>query len=449
MPMPSLNGYSEKSLLQREEVARLIAAELNIIQDLNMTMTKIILFLRAAIGCEAIAVRVQNKEDYPYFVWDGFPQNFIDKESSLTVRGEDCRPVWSTETRRYVLECMCGNIISGLFDPSMSFFTPNGSFWTNSTTDLLAVTTEAQRQTSTRNYCNHCGYESVALVPIKAGGKVFGLVQLNDSRRDIFSEEKILYVEMIAQNIGLALLAFKIKPGEERLTRTIVRSDADGIINEVADAATQQIQSLPADIIDRHITVTKIYRPCGMISGDYMDYSWDLTGTIIRGFLIDVCGHGVPTAFLTASVQVLFQEALFKGEKWADTLRNINIHALRYCEERSFISAVCFEFDLQNKIMRCILAGDCGFFVSTANQAGRMLRSGSLIGISEDFEFEEIVMPALAGDEFYFATDGLYGMLDGSRPPVEQLAAMFRQPGPALKNETLNDDASGICVRIR
>ena len=50
-----------------------------------------------------------------------------------------------------MLECMCGNILRGRFDPAKPFFTSHGSFWCNNTTALLASTTEADRMARTRN----------------------------------------------------------------------------------------------------------------------------------------------------------------------------------------------------------------------------------------------------------------------------------------------------------
>jgi hypothetical protein len=52
-----------------------------------------------------------------------------------------------------VLDCMCGNILRGRFDPSKPFFIEGGSFWTNSSTGLLASTTTEDRLTTTRNTC--------------------------------------------------------------------------------------------------------------------------------------------------------------------------------------------------------------------------------------------------------------------------------------------------------
>ena len=60
---------------------------------------------------------------------------------------------------------MCGNVLCERFDPALPFFTAKGSFWTNGTSELLATTSEADRQarTRTRTRSNGEGYESVAL----------------------------------------------------------------------------------------------------------------------------------------------------------------------------------------------------------------------------------------------------------------------------------------------
>lgn len=67
------------------------------------------------------------------------------------------------------LECMCGNIICGRTDPFLPFFTKGGSFWSNNTSELLASTSDEERQTRTRNRCNGKGYESVIPLHLRRG----------------------------------------------------------------------------------------------------------------------------------------------------------------------------------------------------------------------------------------------------------------------------------------
>ena len=56
-------------------------------------------------------------------------------ESRLCARDKEGRPILDS-IGDPVLECMCGNVICGRFDPSKPFFTAKGSFWSNSTTEL-------------------------------------------------------------------------------------------------------------------------------------------------------------------------------------------------------------------------------------------------------------------------------------------------------------------------
>jgi hypothetical protein len=101
---------------------------------------------------------------------------------------------------------MCGNVLKGRFDPKQSYFTEKGSFWTNSTSQLLKEFTEKEKQTRTRNMCNYSGYESVALIPMRAGNITLGLIQMNDPRENMFTLKDVKNYEAIADRIGSVVL---------------------------------------------------------------------------------------------------------------------------------------------------------------------------------------------------------------------------------------------------
>ncbi len=162
---------------------------------------------------DAVAVRFTEDEDYPYYVTMGFPTHFVEAERYLCTRNAKGEIERDSNGAPYV-ECMCGNILSGRTDPDMPFFTEGGSFWSNHTSKFLAETTDKDRQTKTRNRCNSEGYESVALIPIKAGSEILGLIQLNDKRTDRFKEKSILNFEELGKIVGAA---FARKQAEEDL----------------------------------------------------------------------------------------------------------------------------------------------------------------------------------------------------------------------------------------
>jgi hypothetical protein len=152
-----------------------------------------------------VGIRLEDEGDYPYYVYNGFPDSFILHENSLCAKDNLGKRIPAPKEKGFLLECMCGNIIRGRVDPSLPFFTANGSFWSNNTSDLLTTTTEEDRQSRTRNYCNSSGYESVALIPIKAKEEIIGLIQVNDKRPGMFSLDLVEFMEMIGEQIGLAI----------------------------------------------------------------------------------------------------------------------------------------------------------------------------------------------------------------------------------------------------
>ena len=161
-------------------------------------------FFQEQSGCEAVGIRLKEDEDYPYYETRGFPQEFVLLENQLCAR-DSAGVVVRDSAGSPVCDCMCGNVIRGRFDPSQPFFTARGSFWTNSTSELLASTTEADPQARTRNRCNGEGYESVALIALLSGEDRWGLLQLNDRRKGRFTAEGIALWERLAGYLAVAL----------------------------------------------------------------------------------------------------------------------------------------------------------------------------------------------------------------------------------------------------
>jgi len=203
---------------EREVTVRLLGL-LNASNDLHALMRDVTLLLQDWFGCQATGIRLRDNDDYPYFETRGFPPEFVLAENQLCVRDSAGRAVCDAKGCP-VLECMCGNVLCGRFDSAQPFFTTRGSFWTNCTTDLLAGTTEADRQAQTRNRCNGEGYESVALVALRVGETTYGLLQVNDKRPNRFTPERIALLERLADSLAIAVAhrqsARMLRESEER-----------------------------------------------------------------------------------------------------------------------------------------------------------------------------------------------------------------------------------------
>jgi PAS domain S-box-containing protein len=175
-------------------------------------------------GCAAVGIRIlDNQGNIPYQAYEGFSRRFYDSESPLSIESH---------------QCMCINVIKGEADPNLSFYTKGGSFYMNGTTRFLATVSEEEKG-RTRNVCNEFGYESVALVPIRLGDRILGLIHVADSRENMVPLEIVQLLESAAVELGTALKRVQSEEAlresqllyhslVENLPQYILRKDKEG-----------------------------------------------------------------------------------------------------------------------------------------------------------------------------------------------------------------------------
>ncbi|MBN2711494.1 MAG: PAS domain-containing protein [Planctomycetes bacterium] len=224
----NLDITERKAMEDERDTAIKFLHLVNTCRDLKELIHSVLDFFQDLSGCEAVGIRLKQGHDYPYYETRGFSKEFVRLENSLCRHDEKGDPILDNNCNP-VLDCMCGNVICGRTDPSKSFFTEKGSFWSNRTTQLLATTTDEDRQTHTRNRCNGEGYESVALVPIRSGSERMGLLQLNDKQCGRFTREVVLQWERLAEYLAVALSKFMaedaLKKNEQRMELALHGAD--------------------------------------------------------------------------------------------------------------------------------------------------------------------------------------------------------------------------------
>ena len=179
----------------------------NILQILNEegnfkdTLKQVLSELKAKTGFDAVGIRLQDGNDFPYFTHEGFSREFLDTENSLI----ECSPdggVCRDKDGNINLECTCGLVCLGKTDPANTLFTKGGSAWTNNSFPILDMPLTDDPRHNPRNKCIHLKYASIALVPIRSKDRIVGLIQLNDKRKDCLTIEIIEMLEDIASHIG-------------------------------------------------------------------------------------------------------------------------------------------------------------------------------------------------------------------------------------------------------
>jgi PAS domain S-box-containing protein len=218
---------SDRKIAEQEhqatiELLRIINASAGM-QDLVSASA---LFFEDQSGCQAVGIRLREGEDYPYYQTKGFPRDFVIAENSLCLKNAAGLPE-SQGAGHAVLAGRCGSVIQGSFDPGMPFFTDQGSFWTNSTTELCSAAGDTYLQVCPRQRCLAEGFESLALIPLYVGSERLGVLQLCDKRKGVFTAQGIEQWERLTGYLAVALLKFRAEVALKQLNEELEKRVVD------------------------------------------------------------------------------------------------------------------------------------------------------------------------------------------------------------------------------
>ncbi len=219
---------------------------------------------------------------------------------------------------------------------------------------------------------------------------------------------------------------------------------------DVEFARNVQLELLPHIESAEFVEIRTLYYPKNFVSGDSYHLEWRRQGTLLRGFLIDVSGHGLATAIQTAALSVLLREAATSDLSLVEQLRQLNAQSAKYFSDDSYAAMLGFELDWSQRELRIAGAGITQFYAN-----GRKIETpGMFIGLWADVEFSTGSLPVAAGDSFYFLTDGFTDALVRPEfaaqlsPGGQAFAADVAQLGRWGESGQLADDATGVCLHI-
>lgn len=158
--------------------------------DMQVLLKAYVQMVQSYLQCDAVGIRIRDDAGHiPYHVTVGFSRDFCESESLLSLHTD---------------RCMCTTVMKGAIAPDRSYFTDNGSFYTNSSSRFLA-TLSPEDMGITRNVCHAHGYESVALIPIVIDDIIEGLVHIADRRENMFPLRIMETLENSGTRLGMAL----------------------------------------------------------------------------------------------------------------------------------------------------------------------------------------------------------------------------------------------------
>lgn len=155
-------------------------------------------FLEEKFGCDALGIRLKDGDDFPFAWTYGLSKEFLAAESNHERAGSRIEPDADNAPPG---DYLCDGILRGCIDPALPTYTQNGSFWTNSVSELQESGTGKLKE------CRWLaqGYESLAMVPLKVGGDTLGLMQLGFCRPGRLTGRQLVLMERVANNLAVAL----------------------------------------------------------------------------------------------------------------------------------------------------------------------------------------------------------------------------------------------------
>lgn len=169
-------------------------------------------FLRAASSvlleyCSCDAVEIRLNEGDLHYRWEATqrPQNaFQFKLMRWTVlENGNVIPVALDGSD---LERLCDDVACQRFDPTLSFFTRNGSAYIRDTRTSLPVKMEAAPARVTESMCVGGHYRSLAVIRFNVNEETIGLLHIKNEQPNAFTCEEIEFCEKeVAKVLGLAV----------------------------------------------------------------------------------------------------------------------------------------------------------------------------------------------------------------------------------------------------
>jgi serine phosphatase RsbU (regulator of sigma subunit) len=151
------------------------------------------------------------------------------------------------------------------------------------------------------------------------------------------------------------------------------------------------------------------YLAADQISGDLVEIYKKSESEII--FIIgDITGHGLYAAFFSIFLRMLITIYLQENPKilGIDLLKKINKMIINYFNKQLATLSLLF-IDIQNKILKFYRAGHLPalYYKKNSNEFIELFPRGKILGVSENANWEELMIHYNLGDRIFLFTDGL------------------------------------------
>ena len=185
---------------------------------------------------------------------------------------------------------------------------------------------------------------------------------------------------------------------------------------EVNIASKIQLESLPAEThFDRNIELRAFIKPAKGVGGDFYDYFY-IDKDHLAVVAADVSGKGIPASLFMMRAKESIRGALMNEKDLSTALFKINNSLCVNNKEGFFVTVFLGVLDLKTYKFDFISAGHEKPFIKHNNECKRLeVESNFVLGLEEDFAYEQQSIKLEEGDFIILYTDGLNEAINSNK----------------------------------
>ena len=163
--------------------------------------------------------------------------------------------------------------------------------------------------------------------------------------------------------------------------------------NEISIAREVQDQLFPRSFPQvQGVEIEAICRAASSVSGDYYDFI-QLDATRVAIALGDISGKGISAALLMASLQAALRSQLLAPGSdtlsTAELVARLNVHLVRNTADDRFATFFIGVYDSETRVLRYTNAGHLPAFCLSGDRTLYLDKGGMVLGVFEEYEFEQ------------------------------------------------------------
>ncbi len=240
--------------------------------------------------------------------------------------------------------------------------------------------------------------QSEVVVPLMAGERIVGIINLESDRLDAFTEEHVNLIKTFGSQAAISI---------ERAKLHADQIEKERLESEIQLARRIQQSFLPQrlPLIDG-FELSAINIPSEEVGGDYYDViaisegQWGLV-------IADVFGKGIPASLVMASFRASLLAEIRNNYSISTILSKVNRLIWESVEPEKCVTACYGVLDSKERVFTYSNAGHTYPIVFGKDGIRRLSKGGLLLGAFEEAQYEEERIHLSSGDVIVLFTDGV------------------------------------------